>query len=131
MSNITKHFVQFFHVHLGMADSYELPIDTWHVETACDMARNLVRDGTLRPFGFRFITRERGPNDLDSKVAGKSQMYYLGGTVRTLKDVERDNRPDEAVMRDNIRTNGWYGVVHTTVGMTRQFEHGDVLLAVP
>lgn len=111
MTTVTKHFVEFLSPGTFTAESTRRPIDSWDVEAAKEMARAVKERHGATPYGFRFLTYSRGPDDLDSSLASKSPMYFLGGKVRTLKDVERDNRPDEDILRTNMRNNGWGRII--------------------
>jgi hypothetical protein len=100
-----KHFVEFYSPGTLVSEMNTEPIDSWDVDTAVEMARSIVQRHSARPYGFRFITRERGPEDLDSHISKRSGIYYLGGKVETLEEVEARNDPAEAILRDNMRSN--------------------------
>ena len=78
-----KHFVTFYSPGTFVDESTTKPIDSWDVERAKEMARSIIERYEASPFGFRFTTRERADDELDSRVAKTSPMYYLGGTVET------------------------------------------------
>ena len=96
------------------------------------MARGIKERYNARPYGFRFSTRERGPDDLDSKVTKESGVYYIGCKVETLAEVEKRNDPKEEILRSNMRCNGWKKIVTTTSGWrwTQQLGKGDKVLEV-
>jgi hypothetical protein len=57
-----------------MAETSERPIHSWNVDTALAMARSVKERHAATPYGFQFITRSRGDDDLDSKVSQSSPM---------------------------------------------------------
>lgn len=63
-----KHFVTFFSPGTFVSETSEKPIDSWDVDTAVEMSTQILERHGARPYGFRFSTRERGQEDLDSKV---------------------------------------------------------------
>lgn len=85
-----KHFVTFYSPGTLVAETTEKPIDEWDVDVAMEMAHEVVERHGATPYGFRFTTRERTDDELDSKVTDHSGMYFLGGTIMTLEQVKAD-----------------------------------------
>ena len=108
---IEKHFVTFYSPGTFVAESSEKPIDSWNVQAAIKMARKIKERYGATPYGFKFSTRMRGDSDLDSHISKESPMYYLGGRVETLEDVEARNDPKEEILCSNMRGNGWKRIV--------------------
>ena len=109
---VTKNFVVFYSPGTLMAETSERPLPAgWDIDAAKVMARDIKERHGATPYGFCFTTRERGPDDLDSKETHRSHMYFLGGTVRTLEEVEADNLPDENILRANMRGNGYDRII--------------------
>jgi len=106
-----QHFVTFYSPGTFTAETTTRPIDVWGLDQAVDMARAIVERYKARPYGFRFLTRARGEDDLDSKIVASSPFYYLGGRIRTLAEVEAKADPKEAILRSNMRMNGWDRIV--------------------
>ena len=102
-----KHFVTFFSPGTFVAETTEKPVDSWDVEAARKMADEITERYGATPYGFRFTTRTRGPDDLDSKVSAKSPMYYINCKVQTLEFLEARNREDERILVSNMKSNGW------------------------
>jgi hypothetical protein len=111
---ITKHFVEFYSPGTFVHEVSAKDIDSWDVEKACEMAKSIKERHGATPFGFRFITRTRSDEDLDSKVSDKSHMYYLGGTVLTLQDVIDRNDPKDSILISNMRGNGYARIIENT-----------------
>ncbi len=100
-----KHFVIFFSPGTFVSEQTTKPIDAWDPDVALEMASTIVERYNARPYGFQFITRSRGPDDLDSSVIDRSPIYYIGGTVETREEVFARNDPDERILRANMENN--------------------------
>lgn len=100
-----QHFVTFFSPGTFVNEETTKPIDSWDVKKATKMAADVLERYNATPFGFQFTTRERGENDLDSHVAKRSPMYYLGGQVMTVEQVEAQKDPNNKILIQNMRSN--------------------------
>lgn len=109
-----KHFVRFFSPGTFMAESTDKPIDKWNVDDAVKMARTITERHNATPYGFCFITKSRTEAELDSKETDHSGMYFLGGQVFTIADIEARNDPTEAILLSNMKCNGYTKVVVNT-----------------
>lgn len=127
-----KHFVMFYSPGTFIAETTELPIDEWDVDVAVEMARSVTERHGSRPYGFKFITRARGEEDLDSRVVKTSGMYFLGGRVETLEEIEARNDPSERILRTNMHNNGVKRIVinENSYKWTQPLRDGDVVLNV-
>lgn len=127
-----KHFVTFYSPGTFVAEQSSKPIDRWDTDTAVAMAREIVERHGAKPYGFRFSTRSRYDDELDSRETEKSGMYYLGGKVETLDEVEARNDPREETLRWNMRINGHKRIVVNTNSWrwTQPLDDGDVVLDV-
>lgn len=130
MPTITKHFVTFYSPGTFVVEETTLPIDSWNTDEAMRMAEGITERHNAKPFSFRFTTRTRGDNDLDSKVTDKSPTYYFGVKVETLAEIEARRDPRDDILISNMRGNGWPRVVRTTSGWrtTMPLLDGDVIL---
>jgi hypothetical protein len=83
-----------------------------------------------KPYGFRFTTRARADDELDSKVIATSPMHYIGGKVETLAEVEARNDPGEEILRSNMRINRYDRIWTTTEGWkwTQPLQADDVVI---
>jgi hypothetical protein len=128
---VQKHFVTFYSPGTFCAEESTREVDAWDTAHAVALAAKIEEWYGARPFGFRFTTRSRGVQDLDSKVSVKSPMYYLPHCkIETLAEIEARNDPKEGILRDNLRINGYDRVVTTTTGWkwTALLEKDDVVL---
>ena len=127
---LTRHYVTFFSPGTFMSEQTSREIAEWNVATALKMAGEIVERYGARPYGFQFSTRTRGIKDFDSKEAATSGMYYIGGTVRTLADVERAADPDERILLSNMRGNGWDRIITNSNSwkFTAPLRPGDTVL---
>ena len=125
-----KHFVNFYSPGTFVSEVTEKEIGSWHVETAMEMARTIKERHGATPYGFRFTTRSRGKDDLDSKVTRTSHMYFLGGKIRHLDFIMLENNPDEQILISNMKINGWDRVIENTNSykITQPLEKYDVVL---
>ena len=131
MSEVVRaHFVTFYSPGTCVAEETTKPIEAWDVAKAVEIARGITERHNALPYGFRFSTRERSADELDSHVAERSPMYYLGGKVETLEDVEARNDPNECILRDNMRCNGYERIITNTNSWrwTQPLNADDVVL---
>lgn len=105
MTGMQQHFVTFYSPGTFVSETTQLSVESWDVEIAKQMARSIKERHAATPYGFRFSTRGRGPNDLDSKEIASSNLYYLGGRIETREEIEARNDPKEAILRSNMRIN--------------------------
>ena len=126
-------FVTFYSPGTFFAETSTKPIDRWDVNKAVEMSKRIKERYNALPYGFRFTTRTRGDEDLDSKVAATSPMYHLGGRIETLEEVEARNDPKENILRSNMRGNGWDRIVvnDNSWRSTQPLEPNDIVLDVP
>ena len=128
-----QHFVTFYSPGTFLPENTSRPVKKWDVDAAVALSGEIDERHGARPFGFRFSTRGRGPDDLDSKQTAESPMYYLGGTVRTMAEVEADADPAEKILLSNMRCNNIARVVTNTNSWkhTAELRDGDVVLPAP
>lgn len=124
-----RHFVTFYSPGTLVAEDTTMPIDSWDVDKAVEMAREVK---WRIPYGFVFTTRARADADLDSHEIKRSGTYYLGGRIETVADVEARNDPKDRILLGNMRGNGWDRIIVNTNSWTwtQPFEDGDALLEV-
>ena len=128
-----KHFVNFYTPGTFFSEFIIKEISFWNIVEAVEMARSIKDDYGVVPYGFRFITRGREDQDLDSKVIAQSGMYFLGGKVETLKEVIARDDPNERILRSNMQNNGYTRIITNTNSwkVTQPFEDGDIVLQWP
>lgn len=125
-----QHFVTFYSPGTFLAEDTTKPIDAWDAGVAKAMMGGIKERYGATPYGFRFTTRGRSDADLDSKVIATSPMYYVGGKVETLEEVQARNSPDETILRANMECNGYSRIWTTTEGWkwTQPLNAEDVVL---
>lgn len=130
ITTIEHHFVTFFSPGTFVAETTVLPVDSWNIEAACEMARSIRERHSATPYAFRFTTRGRADDDLDSHQTAQSGFYYLGGKVETLEEIEARNDPAENILRSKMRANGFSRVIVNTNSWrwTQPLEENDVVL---
>lgn len=125
-----KHFVTFYSPGTLVVESTTKEIDSWNVSKAIEMSKDIKERYNAVPYGFKFTTRSRGPNDLDSKVTSESCMYFINCEVVTLEALIRENNPEDSILISNMRNNGYDRVARTISGWkwAQPFEEDDVCL---
>lgn len=125
-----KHYVTFLSPGTLVSESSTREIDSWDIEKAVKMSKGIVERHESRPYCFYFTTRERTDEDFDSKETKRSEKYYLGGTVKTLDDIVKENDSKNETLLLNMRSNGWDRVVETNSpwNWTSPLEPGDIVL---
>lgn len=129
-----KHFVTFFAPGSFMAETSTQEIASWDVDEAVRMAGETTMRYGARPYAFKFFTMARGEEDFEPKTTKTGNLYYLGGKIRTLAEVEADNDPKEEILRSNMRINKMEKVItnDNSWRFTGEFDpdNGDMLLDV-
>lgn len=126
-----KNFVTFYSPGTFVAENTTQPIEKWDLNEAMKMARGIKERYNATPYGFQFSTRRRDGDELDSREVKCSNMYYLGGRIYTLEELERENNPDNRILISNMRCNGWKMVIVNTNSWkwTQPLKDGDIVLA--
>jgi hypothetical protein len=106
-----KHFVRFFSPGSFFDETSEFEMNSWDVSAALAMSKTVVERYGATPFAFRFFTRSRGPDDLDSSITATSKRYWLGGTIYTLADIIARNDPSDSILISNMKCNRWSHVI--------------------
>ena len=109
-----KHFVEFLSPGTFVSEVTQKDIDKWDVDVATEMAAKIKERHGATPYGFRFITRSRKDNELDSKITKTSGVYYLGGNVLTLEDVKARKDPKDKTLIWNMEVNKIERVIENT-----------------
>jgi hypothetical protein len=127
---ITAHFVTFYSPGTFVSEQSQQPIDGWNIEAAKAMALTVSERYGATPYAFRFSTRSRGPADLDSKTSAASGLYYLGGTILTLAEVEARGDERDRILISNMRCNGYERVIENRNSwlFTGPLSDGDTVL---
>lgn len=109
-----QHYVIFYSPGTFVAEESSKPVDAWDVDAAVEAARKIRERHNAVPYGFCFITRARGDDDLDAKEVARSPFYYLGGKIETLAEIEARADPKEWILLGNMRSNGYDRVIVNT-----------------
>jgi len=127
-----KHFVTFLSPGTLVAESTTKEIDSWDVDRAVEMSAKIKERYGATPYGFYFTTRARGPEDFESREVNKSGIYYLGGEVLTLADIEAQNDPKNDILISNMRGNGWDRIVinNNSYKWAQPLQKTDVVLDI-
>lgn len=128
--NMKKHFVEFYSPGTFFDEFTTKEISEWSPEIAVEMSREIKERHGALPYGFRFITRERGDEDLDSKITERSGTYFLGGVVFTLEELKQIGDPKHSILIRNMENNGWDRVIRNqnSYEIWKPFLEGDKCL---
>lgn len=111
MTVVQAHFVTFYSPGTFLAKTSQKPIQSWDIEEAKRMAREIKERHGAVPYGFKFTTRSRSADDLDSHETASSPMYYLGGKVETLDEVKARATDGDRILISNMESNGYERIV--------------------
>lgn len=109
-----KHFVTFYSPGTFFVETTTKPIDSWDPVEAVKLAKCVVERYNALPYGFRFYTKlvadpipdgegdwlETVPKDVDN-----SGVFFLGGKIRTIDEIESLGLEEEHILRSNMKCN--------------------------
>jgi hypothetical protein len=127
---IEKHFVTFLSPGTFFNEESIKEIDSWNVNKALEMSKEITERHGAKPYAFYFTTRTREDNEFDSKETAYSNRYYLGGKIETIKEIEERNDPNEKILLLNMRSNNWDRVIININSwkITQPLEKDDIVL---
>jgi hypothetical protein len=105
-----KHFVTFYSPGTFVSETSTKEIDSWNVDQAVAMARNIKERHAATPFGFAFETQVS--DGWEPKTVRKSGMYYLGGRLLTIDDIP--DTDENKTLRWNMKYNNIETVIENT-----------------
>lgn len=109
-----KHLVTFYSPGTLFAEQSSREVESWDPKLAAKMAKDVIERYGATPYAFRFstvLTREPvddgegGKLNVESREVDHSGLYFLGGQLETLDDVEARADPKEEILRSNMRCN--------------------------
>lgn len=105
-----KHYVTFHSPGSFVSETTTKEIDTWSVDLAILMVKDIKERYGATPYGFRFKTKES--DGWSPKTVKESGMYYLGGKLMKLIDIP--DTKENSILRDNMRFNNYDYVIENT-----------------
>lgn len=127
---IKQDYVTFYSPGTFFNEESTKEIDSWTIQEAVNMSKEITERHNSKPYGFQFITRGREDSELDSKVIARSNMYYLGGTILTLAEVKAENDPENKILISNMEMNNWDRIIvnNNSWKHTAVFKDDDIVL---
>ena len=127
---LSKHYVTFYSPGTFVAETTSKEIDEWNTDLALEMMDDIVERYGARPYGFRFSTRGRSDDELDSKQIDSSGMYYVNCNIETIDEVCDRADPHEEILLSNMEINDWNIIVSPKEGYkwTQPLLDGDCVL---
>lgn len=129
---LTKHYAVFCSPGSFTSEVSEHEISRWDIHEAIEISKTIKERYNSKPYGFYFVTKGRGPLELNSKIQETSKMYYLGGTVETYEEVCARNDPKEEILRSNMKWNNFDKIIVNTNSykFTAPLREGDTVLNI-
>lgn len=127
-----KHFVRFLSAGTFTSEETTKEIDSWDVQKAASMSKEITERHGAKPYGFQFITRSRKDDELDSRIVKKSGIYYINGVVETLEEMKAKNDPANRILISNMECNRWDRVVTVSnpYSWTQPFNDDDHIIRI-
>lgn len=129
---LTKHYAVFCSPGSFTSEVSEHEISRWDIHEVIEISKTIKERYNSKPYGFYFVTKGRGPLELNSKIQETSKMYYLGGTVETYEEVCARNDPKEEILRSNMKWNNFDKIIVNTNSykFTAPLREGDTVLNI-
>lgn len=138
MTTRREHRVTFLSPGTLFREESTKPIAGWCTRTAAQIARDVKERYGATPYGFYFSTiivadpiadGEGGELKVLPREIERSGTHFLTGRVRTLVAIVAEGKPDEKILRSNMKSNGWRAVVENNSYRCMQpFEPGDFIV---
>lgn len=125
-----QHFIEFYSPGTFISETNQVPCKAWDIEEAKQIATSTMQRHGARPFGFRFVTYERSDDELNAHRGKSSGLYYLGGQILTLEEIEARGDPQDEILLRNMRIRGIAKIVENRNSylFTGPLEEGDEVL---
>lgn len=135
----TQHLAVFYSPGTFFHEEMSIILDKPTVAEAVAASKGVVERYGATPFGFQIVEQivgdpvpdgRGGTLDVMPKKVRTSGMYFLGGRLRKLDDIEAVADPSESILVSNMRANDQPVVVENTNSWksTHVFGENDVLL---
>jgi hypothetical protein len=102
-----KHYVTFLSPGTFFPEQTSKEIIFWDVRAAVAMSKDIVERYYAKPYGFYFSTRivhkpvpdgEGGFLKVDSKEVDRTGIYFLGGKIFTLDDIDNTDEKNNTII---------------------------------
>lgn len=125
-----KNYVTFYSPGTMVAETTRREVASWNVDKALKMSEEIKERHGARPYGFCFTTMKRGLREFTPREVDRSGMYYVNCEVQTLVEMEARSDPEESILLQNMKMNGWDKIVTTKSGWkwSHPLEDTDIVL---
>ena len=111
---MSEHFVCYLSPGTFVSETTYKKIPSRDVKRAIEMAYTVVERHGATPYAFYFVTKEEDPKLFETKVTSYPGLYFLGGKISSIEEVEKRNNPEETVLLENMRNNNWNFIIENT-----------------
>lgn len=125
-----KHFVEFASPGTFFSESTAKEIDSWSVPDAIKLMAGIVERHNARPYGFRFYTMGRGPDDLNASRTAVSHWHFVNCDILTAEEILAGTDPEFRIMRLNVESNGYKRIARTRTGWLAHLPMNDADVAI-
>jgi len=109
-----QHFVTYMSPGTMFPETTSRTVNAWDSAKAAEAARGIKERHGATPYGFYFTTRARKEDELDSREVARSPVYYLGGKIETMAEIESRADTKDEILLSNMRANGWDKILVNT-----------------
>mgnify|MGYP000844985273 CR=1 FL=1 len=125
-----KKYVVFLSPGTFVAEKTTLEVKSWNIEEAKEKAKTIKERYNATPYGFYFINKKQDKPFGKIKVIKQSNMYYLGGIIKTLEEIKKENNPKNNILISNMENNKFDRIIinNNSWEWTQPFNEGDIVL---
>lgn len=101
-------------------------IDSWDINKAKEMSKEIVERHGAKPYAFYFTTKR------NNQELARSCNYFLGGKILTLDYIKSRNDEEDNILISNMKNNGWNRVIENcnSYRITLPLKDDDVILSI-
>ncbi len=113
---VEQHYVEYASPGTFFNEVSRKEIASWNIAEAVKMLKTIKERYGATPYGFRFLTRSRGPDDLDATETASSPFHFYNCRVLTYHDIVSRNDPNDRILLSNMESNNWTRIAEPREG---------------